>query len=77
MSEKIHIKLKNSENIDFKARVNFAISTDPDVIPNAIERLIGLSVFEVKALAVDTIYSGIRKVLTLSDKNSLQDSGEQ
>ena len=76
MSEQISLKLKAADNTDinFKARINFAISTDPNVIPNAIERLMGISEFEIKEMAVDTVKSGIRKVLIQSDKDSIRDN---
>lgn len=76
MSELINMKLKAYDNFDinFKARINFAISTDPNVIPNAVVRLIGLSEFEIKKIAVDIIKSRIREVLLLSNKDSLQDN---
>ena len=62
---------KLNHQINLKSKLSVSITTDPQYWKNAAERLTGLELREIKALAIDIIYSEIRKVVAQSDKISL------
>ncbi|RLD60637.1 MAG: hypothetical protein DRI95_15215 [Bacteroidetes bacterium] len=62
---------KLNHQINLKSKLSVVITTNPRYWKNAAERLTGLEPREIKTLAINIIYSEVRKVFAQSDKISL------
>jgi flotillin len=68
----IEVELKNAlskQNIrvDVPSRFTVGISTEPSVMTNAAERLLGLSKEQIKAVATDILFGQLRLVIATMD----------
>ena len=68
----IEVELKNAlskQNIrvDVPSRFTVAISTEPSVMANAAERLLGLNKDQIKAIATDILFGQLRLVIATMD----------
>ena len=53
--------------IELKAEIKIAISTEPAVLQNAAERLLGMQKSDIKNLGTDIIYGTLRTVIAQTD----------
>lgn len=69
----INVDLKNALSrqnirIDVPSRFTVGISTEPGVMQNAAERLLGLKLMEIQELAKDIIFGQLRLIIATRDK---------
>ena len=58
---------KQNIRIDVPSRFTVGISTEPDIMQNAAERLLGLKMLEIQELAKDIIFGQLRLVVATMD----------
>lgn len=58
---------KQNIRIDVPSRFTVGISTEPDIMQNAAERLLGLKMMEIQELAKDIIFGQLRLVVATMD----------
>ena len=58
---------KQNIRIDVPSRFTVGISTEPDIMQNAAERLLGLKLMEIQELAKDIIFGQLRLVVATMD----------
>lgn len=58
---------KQNIRVDVPSRFTVGISTEPSVMPNAAERLLGLQMREIQELAKDIIFGQLRLVIATMD----------
>ena len=58
---------KQNIRVDVPSRFTVGISTEPEVMPNAAERLLGLKLSDVQELAKDIIFGQLRLVIATMD----------
>jgi flotillin len=58
---------KQNIRIDVPSRFTVGISTEPDIVQNAAERLLGLKMLEIQELAKDIIFGQLRLVVATMD----------
>lgn len=58
---------KQNIRIDVPSRFTVGISTEPDIVQNAAERLLGLKLVEIQELAKDIIFGQLRLVVATMD----------
>ncbi|MEX1003495.1 MAG: SPFH domain-containing protein [Crocinitomicaceae bacterium] len=78
----IEVELKNAlskQNIrvDVPSRFTVGISTEPSVMTNAAERLLGLSKDEIKAVATDILFGQLRLVIATMDIEEINNNRDK
>ena len=58
---------KQNIRVDVPSRFTVGISTEPSIMPNAAERLLGLPMKEIQELAKDIIFGQLRLVVATMD----------
>jgi flotillin len=58
---------KQNIRVDVPSRFTVGISTEPDIMPNAAERLLGLKLQDIQELAKDIIFGQLRLVIATMD----------
>ncbi len=58
---------KQNIRIDVPSRFTVGISTEPGVMQNAAERLLGLKLIEIQELAKDIIFGQLRLIIATMD----------
>jgi len=78
----IEVELKNAlskQNIrvDVPSRFTVGISTEPSVMTNAAERLLGLSKDQIKAVATDILFGQLRLVIATMDIEEINNNRDK
>jgi flotillin len=78
----IEVELKNAlskQNIrvDVPSRFTVGISTEPSVMTNAAERLLGLSKEQIKAVATDILFGQLRLVIATMDIEEINNNRDK
>ncbi|MEO9532227.1 MAG: SPFH domain-containing protein [Crocinitomicaceae bacterium] len=78
----IEVELKNAlskQNIrvDVPSRFTVAISTEPSVMANAAERLLGLSKDQIKGVATDILFGQLRLVIATMDIEEINNNRDK
>ncbi len=68
---------KQNIRVDVPSRFTVAISTEPSIMTNAAERLLGLSKDQIKAVATDILFGQLRLVIATMDIEEINNNRDK